>query len=69
MTSSLTPRDEERLRLSQIADTDSLLLSDAHDVHGLHGLFIHLIILLAWDLNVASAQEAVITEGLQQKLL
>lgn len=49
--------------------TSPLLISETHDVHGLHGFLIHLVILLARDLNMAETQEAIITEGFQKKLL
>lgn len=52
-----------------LSDTDSFLFSEAHNIHGLHGLFIHLIVLLARDLNMAAAQEAITSEGFQKKLL
>lgn len=52
-----------------INGTGSLFLCDAHDLHGLHSFFKHLVILLTWDLDVARAQETVISEGLQKKLL
>lgn len=52
-----------------ITDTGSLLFGEAHNIHGLHGLFIQLIVLLARDLNVPRTEEAVITEGLKKKLL
>lgn len=57
------------VKIRVLADTDSLLFGEAHDLHGLHGLFIHLVVLLAGELNMASTQETVITEGLQEKLL
>lgn len=65
----LIPLQSGKNEFTVITDTDSLLLGETHDIHGLHGLFIHFIILLAGDLNVARTQEAVITEGLQKKLL
>lgn len=52
-----------------ILATNPLLFSETHDVHGLHGLLIHLIILLARDLNMAETEEAIIAEGFQKKLL
>lgn len=53
----------------RISLTNPLLFSETHDVHGLHGLLIHLVILLAGDLNMAKTQEAIIIEGFQKKLL
>ena len=49
--------------------TVSLFFGETHDVHGLHGFIIQLIVLLASDLNMAVAQETVVTERLQKKLL
>lgn len=51
------------------AVTSSFLLGEAHDVHCLHGLLKQFIVLLSRNLNMACTQEAVITEGLQKKVL
>jgi len=43
-------------------DTCSFFNSEAHDIHGLHGFIIHLIILVAWNLNMASREETVLAK-------
>uniref|UniRef100_A0A0E9TF59 Uncharacterized protein n=1 Tax=Anguilla anguilla TaxID=7936 RepID=A0A0E9TF59_ANGAN len=52
-----------------LLDAYPLLLSETHDIHGLHGLIIHLIVLLSWKLDMSSHQEPVVAEALQQQLL
>lgn len=55
---------------TQVApSTYSLLLVEAHDLHGLQSLNKQLVILLPGDLHVPRHQEAVAAEALQQEVL
>lgn len=45
--------------------TDLLLLRDAHDPHGLHGLQVHVSVLLSRDRDVPVGQESVLIVALQ----
>lgn len=48
--------------------TYDLLMGEAHDVHGIHGLLEVVLVLLARDGNVAVGQEAVAVEALQEQV-
>lgn len=52
-----------------VFNTRSFFNSEAHDIHGLHGFFIHFIILVACNLDMASREETVVVEVFKQKLL
>ena len=45
--------------------TDLLLLCDAHDPHGLHGLQVHVSVLLSRDRHVPVGQEPVLIVALE----
>lgn len=49
-------------RYTLAAGTYSLLLGEAHDLHGLQGLNEHLVVLLPGDLHVSGHQEAITAE-------
>lgn len=48
--------------------TQNLLMGEAHDVHGLHGLMEVVLVLLARDWDVAIGQETIVVEALQQQV-
>lgn len=50
------------------ARTDLLVLWDAHDPHGLHGLLEQVLVLLPGDGDVPVGQEAVFVVRLQQEV-
>lgn len=51
------------------SNTDSLLLIEAHDLHGLKSLVKQHIVLLAGNLHVPRHQETIGAEVLQQEVL
>lgn len=63
-----------RLALATVLSTDSLnrtedlLVAEAHDVHGFHGLVEVVFVLLAGDGEVPVGQETVLVESLQKKI-
>lgn len=46
-----------------MTDTQNLLMGEAHDVHGFHGLLEVVFVLLAWDRDVTVWQETVVVEA------
>lgn len=51
-----------------VKHTQNLLMSKAHDVHGLHGLLEVVFVLLARDWDVTVGQETVVIETFQKKV-
>ena len=48
--------------------TQNLLVAEAHDVHGLHGLLEVVFVLLARDRDVTVDHETVVVESLQKQV-
>lgn len=48
--------------------TQNLLMAEAHDVHGLHGLLEVVFVLLTRDWDVTIGQETVVVESLQKQV-
>lgn len=48
--------------------TQNLLMAEAHNVHGLHGLMEVVFVLLPWNWNVTIGQEPVVVESFQKQV-
>lgn len=48
--------------------TQNLLVGEAHDVHGLHGLLEVVFVLLARDRDVTVGEETVVVESFQKQV-
>ena len=68
MISPLHTRNGTSEAISNRKHTKNLLMGEAHDVHGIHGLLEVVFVLLARDGDVTVGQETIVVESFQKQV-